>query len=53
MKYFHWQVTLVLFSLVSNLVFSANKLEVGYNYDEAKNIYGYSINISEYDIYND
>jgi hypothetical protein len=53
MKYFHWQITLVLFSLVSNLVLSANKLEVGYNYDESKNVSGYSKNISEYDFDND
>jgi len=53
MKYFHWRFTLVLFSLVSNLVLSANKLEVGYNYDESKNVSGYSKNISEYDFDND
>ena len=41
MKYFRWQYTLVLFSLVSNFVLSANKLEVGYNYDESKNVCGY------------
>ncbi len=53
MKYFHWRLTLVLFSLVSNLVLSANKLEVGYNYDESKNVSGYSKKISEYDFDND
>ena len=53
MKYFRWQYTLVLFSLVSNFVLSANKLEVGYNYDESKNVSGYSKNISEYDFDND
>ena len=53
MKYFHWQYTLVLFSLVSNFVLSANKLEVGYNYDESKNVSGYSKKISEYDFDND
>ena len=53
MKYFRWQYTLVLFSLVSNFVLSANKLEVGYNYDETKNVSRYSKNISEYDFDND
>ena len=53
MKYFRWQYTLVLFSLVSNFVLSANKLEVGYNYDESKKVSGYSKNISEYDFDND
>lgn len=45
----HWY----FFSLVSNFVLSANKLEVGYNYDESKNVSGYSKNISEYDFDND
>ena len=38
MKYFRWQYTLVLFSLVSNFVLSANNLVVGYNYDVSKKV---------------
>jgi hypothetical protein len=53
MRYYYWRLALVLFSLVSSLVFSINKLEVGYNYDESKNIKGYSKEISKYDFNND
>ena len=52
MKYFHWRITLIFFLLFSSLVIASNRLEVGYNYDESKNVSGYSKNISEYDFDN-
>ena len=53
MKYFHWRITLIFFLLFSSLVIASNRLEVGYNYDESKNIDGYSKELNNYDFDND
>ena len=53
MKYFHWRITLIFFLLFSSLVIASNRLELGYNYDESKNIDGYSKELSNYDFDND